>query len=401
MATLTDAFQHLFASVGDVPSNIYRAVRNLETRSLNEVGQAASVEPLTVISKDCLTLSYTPDVLQSLLSLFAAYYLQAISIVGSVDSARVIRILDKLNPNRQFNDITVITESMPGYHLRHEESFKYRLPTPGNQIALESEVRRIRQEKKVALESVSDRVNMYDPVDVEDGALRSDADGLIQNRDNLKNIIETSNLSVGKLIAVRITIDEKEVEVPIAVRLATASMTGESIARLLAVKTDEESFIERWHAWRSGRIRLIQDLIFAQDLIDEHRKFMIKDEDGIYTEILNRVKRNKGYGFLSNNPSLATSSNIFIITEEDAKNIERKMSGKMSNKTVRDRLFKNTYAMIIAVVDREWERVTFYTRGISAGSTVSVKDLKQASQGKGPDIVDILKSLSMGSAPSF
>jgi len=57
--------------------------------------------------------------------------------------------------------------------------------------------------------------------------------------------------------------------------------------------------------------------------------------------------------------------------------------------------------MIIAVVDRDWERVSFYIRGIDAGVNVSIKDLKQPSKDKGPDILDILKSLQAGQAPSF
>jgi hypothetical protein len=57
--------------------------------------------------------------------------------------------------------------------------------------------------------------------------------------------------------------------------------------------------------------------------------------------------------------------------------------------------------MILCVIDREWERVTFYVRNITAGSEYSVKELKAASAGKGPDILDILKAYNLGTAPSF
>jgi hypothetical protein len=57
--------------------------------------------------------------------------------------------------------------------------------------------------------------------------------------------------------------------------------------------------------------------------------------------------------------------------------------------------------MIIAVVDREWERVTFYTRGISSHTELSIDEIKAANKGKGPDISDIMKSYNMSASPSF
>ncbi len=57
--------------------------------------------------------------------------------------------------------------------------------------------------------------------------------------------------------------------------------------------------------------------------------------------------------------------------------------------------------MIIAVVDREWERVTFYTRGMAAATDLSFKEIKSANKGKGPDILDLMKSFNQGLPISF
>ena len=58
--------------------------------------------------------------------------------------------------------------------------------------------------------------------------------------------------------------------------------------------------------------------------------------------------------------------------------------------------------MVIAVVDRDYERVTFYTRGIDASTDVSVRELKAANKTKdSTDIADILKQITSGQAPSF
>jgi len=401
MAVLSSEIDGLIQKMGDLMHWAWRGVKSSETRSLSEVVQVANVEPLTIVSKDCLNLSYTSDILQSLLTMFSAYYLQAVTIMGSVDSVKVIRVLDKLNPDRKFNDLFIIAESSQEYVYKLPESFKYRLPTTTNSVAFESERSRVKIAMEVGVNKILDKTNVYDEYDY-DEVKNPATNETVHGKDTILQLVQASNLAVGKVLSVKMSFEEgHQIEIPVTVRLATTVMPTESLVHLLTSKTDDVTFTERWHAWRSGRIRFIQDLVLCQDLIDEHRKALIKDKEGVYTEILNRVKRGKGFGFLANNPSLATASNLFVITEEDAKEIEKKISGKISNSKSRERLFKSTYAMIIAVVDRDWERVSFYIRGIDAGVNVSIKDLKPSSKDKGPDILDILKSLQAGQAPSF
>jgi hypothetical protein len=55
--------------------------------------------------------------------------------------------------------------------------------------------------------------------------------------------------------------------------------------------------------------------------------------------------------------------------------------------------------MIVAVIDKEWSRVTFYHRGLPDATEVSFRDLKVSSKGNGPDVSDILKAYTLGQAP--
>jgi len=57
--------------------------------------------------------------------------------------------------------------------------------------------------------------------------------------------------------------------------------------------------------------------------------------------------------------------------------------------------------MSMAVIDKQWERVTFYHRGIDMHTEVGMRDLKIANKGSGPDVSDILKAYQMGNAPSL
>ena len=394
--TLTDSAAGLIQSIINLPNYLIRLGTNVETRSLVESTQVARVEPLTILSKDLITVEYTPEVMQTLLSLFTGYYLQAISLSVKIQGINVIKVLDRVNPDRHLNDLTLVTE---GYQERlglTKEGHKYRLPTLENRDAIDFETQRIR---KVSLESLAGKLNTPITDTMEDPESLVGT-GTVTH-DDLDVVKEVSNLAIGKFVKVTIESNGQKAVIPVNIRLATNVIPTNSIVRLLTVKSGDESLTERYHSWRAGRIEFIRDLILAQDLIDEHKKAIMNDESGVYSQILDRVNRAKSYGALSHNPSLVSASNIFVISNDVAREIETKLHGKLSSPRIRDLLFKNTYAMLIVVVDKEWDRVTIYTRGINSATDVSVKEIKAANKGKGVDPMDVLKALTSGNAPSF
>lgn len=390
--------------------NAIRTVRNVDAyqknKSLSDVGKLTRVEPLTVVSKDCLTLEYLPDIMNTTLNVFSAYYLQAVSIYGQIDSVRIMKILDRLNPDRERMPDYLIDaaeeqaakngtntwgfESIRDMPTLVADNYKYRLPKAST-IATEG-----------TLLTTPDQQN---PINVS---------GSVDGNTN-KTLNEMSNLAVGKVLDVRIRVGKagdkipstKEISgsdcvtIPVTVRLTPALLTNHSILNILTLKSQDTSLVERFHAWRSGRISFIQDMIFCQDLIDAHKRALMEDQEGVYSEIIRRTNNAKVGGLVSKNPSLVSASNLFIISEDVAKQVEQKLGGKLSNANIRNMAFDNTYAMLIIVVDREWERVTIYTRGVSMGSSFSVKEIKAASKGKGPDVMDILKAMNMGGQISF
>lgn len=402
MSAIGSAASSFLQTIGEIPESIKRFTGNYRTKSLIDVTQVARVEPLTVISEDCLNLDCLSDVLQSTLNVFTGYYLQAMALSSKVNNVKVVRALDRLNPDRHFNDLMITNESLVSSLTVATEAYRFRLPTSLNKKATQAEVSRMVREparRSIATELLSATGKMH----VEDPATMDlDADGASTDKSFIsKTAIEVSNMAVGKLINVDICIEDKTITIPVSIRLSTTRMRNDSIMHILALKKDDNTLVERFHAWRSGRIGLIKDLIFCQDLIDEHKKALMHDEDGTYSEIVRRVNSAKLYGVLSSNPSLVSASNLFIFSEAVAKELEVKMGGKLSNPHTREKVFQNTYAMILIVIDREWDIVTFYHRGIAQSTVVSTKDLKSAAKDKGQDISDFLKAYSMGNAPQF
>ena len=367
----------VLATVTDLMSKASTAKERLTPGSLTSIASVARVEPLTVIDNDCINLPYITDVMQSLQSIFSGYYLQAISVICDVGNVNVIRLLDKLNPNRKADMGpfigSVLTDTLipnkENYQLA-EESYRWRLPTMSNKIALEYETER-------------------------------NEDTLMTGRDTNKHIAELTNLSVGKLIEVTIRSQNQEMRLPISIRLIANDLDRKSIINLLSAGSISTSFVERFYKWRAGRIEFFRDLILCQDLIKEHKKILMKDKDGVYSEIIRRANNNKLAALMSKSPSMAAASNLYVISEQTAAELHALHGINIENFASRQAMFEKIFGMIIVVIDREYQRINFYHRDMRLPSSVGIADMKAANKGSGLDINDILSAYKKGETPIF
>jgi hypothetical protein len=410
---------------GDILKNTLTAVA--DTSSLTDIAKLARVEPLAIVSRDCMTLDYLPDVMTTLLNIFIGYYLQAVSIGGRVDSVKVIKILDRLNPDRDHTGAILMASAMETLRdmpTMNINEYEYRLPM---HTAMEDNRG---AEPYFTATDKSKKVELGGETDLEATGSKVG--------DIRKTLTESANLAVGKIINVDINVSRRQseteysekgtittkqngdketrqsmnenrensiasstVSIPVMVRLSPSLLPSNSIVKMLTLESEDNTFIERYHAWRSGRISFIRDLVLCQDMIDEHKKALLHDEQGTYSEIMRRVANSRKFGLITQNPSMAVASNLIVISQDVALEVEKKLGGKLSNPRIREYAFNSTYAMIIAVIDTRYNRVTFYHRGIATATDVSIRELVQASKGKGPDIMDIFKAYQLGNAPSY
>ena len=373
------------ATVNSALSTVARVIDYFKTNvaghvtdnSLTQLTKLTRAEPMTLISQNCANLEYLTPLLNTLTSIYAGYFLQAISMMTTaVRNIEVVRVLDALNPNR---DST-------GYLLQ------------GRHDAVKNKVTDF-----LISESMKHTFPTRHVMAMEDAN---------RHADTIKVVYELENLAVGKLINVDIDVPNTNPEtaarypnctvtIPITIRLAPYVVNQETLGFIFTHRKDQQSFVERYHSWRAGRISLVKDMIFCQDLIDEYRRAALKDKSGALQEITRRVNANRGYGLLTKNPSLAISTNLYVIDSDDAEALEAKLGYRFNSKDGRDKIIQGTYAMIIAVVDREREIINFYFNGIAQPTVISVRSLKSSSNKKGPDINDIMKVLLEGRAPTF
>lgn len=350
-----------------------RFVNHLTDNSIVKLTSLTRAEPIVVVSQDCANVEYLPLLMNNLCSIFSGFYLQAVAIMtnASVD-VEVVRILDALNPNR---DET-------GYLLqsRHaSESSSY-----GVTFAKESYTFSLPTKTVLAMEDTQ------------------------RQSDVIKVIYESENLAVGKLLNVDFQVacgengeERKVTSIPVSIRLAPVILAQSSINYFFKHKKEDNGIIERFHSARAGRIEFIRDLIFCSDLIREYRKAAILDKSGTIQEIQRRATANRGYGLLTKNPSMAMSSNMFVLSSETAQEIEGATGLRFSKALEREKLLGGTYAMVIAIIDQERELITLYFDGLANAATMSVRSLKASSKSKGPDVGDIMRTLMEGRAPTF
>lgn len=329
--------------------------------SLISYTKSTRVEPITLVDERIVYQPYISDVLQTANSIFAAYYLQALSVDNTIGSVSVLKRLDKFNPERSA-------------YMYSAEDFSEGLP----KFSREQEIASMEANYPVPYKKQHDSVNVGNTA---------------------RDIREAANLAVGKIFDVKFKEGEVEYSIPVAVRLAVNTVDSSSLIHILGIGKDNKSSKARYHAWRSGELKFFRDIVMAEDLIQAHKSAMGKDKSGVYAEILKRRSINMVSAVASQEISIGTASNIAIISDVTRKELEFEIGGKLSDYNVRNNIFKDTYMMLLFVIDAEYEHVTIYHRGIHQPTDLSIKELRSMAKGNGPDVNDILKAFVKGDSP--
>ena len=355
--------------LGRIPDLVTRA----SSSSLSEYTSEARVEPPVLVDRKAASLEYISDVLHVANSLYSGYYLQAWALSVDVGNVNVRQVLNSLNDRRKpIRDVGALAQlagagaiASMASRVLSEEDFKYGLPSM----------------EATAAETFAEVMS--------NSALGA-------GKDSAKGISEAGNLAVGRVLEVNVKSNGQEATIPVMVRLNVSLVDPEQLTHILTVASDDKSAKARWHGWRSGRLDFIRDVILQQDLIDKHKNTLMKDTSGYYKELIRRRKDNNLSAILSLSPSVATAATIVVITADTLRKVETEYGAKMSDLKTRQRMFKETYTTLMFVIDPEWEQVDIYHRGIDQPTELSIRDLKSATKGSGPDVSEIMKAYSMG-----
>lgn len=374
-----DTFISPLAAIGKIADSI----RSMRSDSLIEYTQSTRVEPIVLIDHTIAHLDIMTEVNLSLTSLYAAYYLQAVAISTNINNIEVMKVLEKLNPSRDpissFGNLISLESrnhkpslALPGFGIESRNPARL---TAGTEAAIGQDL--------LTPEEIINATNSE------------------MTTETQKKIAElTMNLSTGILLNVQIQVDDHSATIPVSVRLITSLTKSDVIRQMISYSAKDKTLKARYRGYMTGELGM-KDLMFATDLIDAHRQQLKSDNSGNYAEIIRRKNKNRISGLLSGNPSVATASNIVVMSKDTLKDIEGDIGGRLSHYKTRERIFKDTFLILMVVVDAEWETVTIYHRNTPVPTETSFKNLKNIKTSGGMDVKEMLAMYTKSNAPTF
>lgn len=349
------------------------AKSSMSINSLADLAKPCRVEPIALIDNVLADQPYMQDLMKLATSQFAAYYLQAVNMVMGVGKIDTLKVFDSLNPIRSVGgDIATSVFSKENYMdgLPSIESFEQRI-----------------MPRLLAEHSHEAYV---ETLGLEDGAPKP---ARLASTDTGK-IYEVENLAVGKLLNVEIDGgDGKSAKLPVLIRLVPAVVPSEALTHIFTAG-GRDSWSHRFFLVSTGQLHFWRDFVLGQDMIDAHMKALMTDRSGVYKEINDRRRNNVSKAVTSGRVSLADASNVAIISSNTMKTTANTLYSRIDDMAVREKIFDNSYLLMLLVVDERWGRVTIYHRGVDLSSSYRLDDIKMAEKNKGTDITELFKMFS-------
>lgn len=398
------AFEHAFKMLADLPKG----------DSLVGYAQAGIVEPSCIIDDTLTNVDILGDVLQLAQSVYAGYYMRAFSYHNiSIGNVNVQARLDKFATRRSVG--SAVAGTLGSISRLAMEDYDDCLVVDGEVRELPDDIKELEDAIRKDLEETEKQAAGVEartpdksgpsPEYITDmsGAARSG----LNNASNGGNVTfskaidigEPVNLGTGRMINVTIKDNDREIQVPILIRMNAVYMAAGPMAHMIASGGEDLSFGTRFKKWRLGGIDFWRDFVFCQDQVDTHKKNINADKTGIYLETMRRRSQNSIAAAVTGSLSANNSSNIHVISSETAREIELKAYGKLSDFNTRQKLFQGGYGMLLLVVDKQWNTVRMYTRDIPEYTELKDRDLKGINKNGGVDIGDVLTAFRTGNSP--
>lgn len=405
------------------------------SESLVEYTRPTRNDFLTVIESELITLDYLPDILDNIQTFVSGYFLSSVSLLVDIPEINVRGTLDQLSTRRDPIE-NVLGAGAKAFKYVGTEDFKEGLPTHNydnppsvclEDYALEAgypkagsvnknELSELDRKRIEEIDQKMDAAKKKEISDKERMELERERMEILKKgepdkasvglgRDAAASVQELSNLSTGKTLEVVFERNGNRATVPVTIRLAVTDTDTESMKSILSVGSVRQTFRERlrrskFRPKKPNELSMFKDLLFCVDLKEEATKTRIRDKSGFYDHMMRNMSKNFLSGIFSLKPSLNNASAVLITTERTIKHASAELGGDFSEFQVRQRFFEMSPTMIVAVVDTDWDTVTYYHRGIDEHTTVSKRDLSRKKGGGGNQVMDIISAYQAGGQPS-
>lgn len=329
------------------------AINSADTRrTVIDESESLRVEPQCSVSKDLYSVKELGKVRSLANDLFSSYHMIAISSMMSVNGASISKTLDTLNPRKSLRAFTRAISGTESMSLMDEDSCLAGFPN----IAM----------------STTESIGGY-------------GDSSAYKDSPISKIVDTSVSENGEKFVL-----------PIAYTLTSIYLDPTGIVDLMAFETGFDSLKERHHKYKSRGGSYVKDLLIAKDIMNKRKRMMMGDSGDLYQEAQSQASKSHLHSILSGSFNPVSTSNIFIISAEVARMVEKEMRGPISDASIRKKIFDNSMAVMIIIVDTEWDSLTVWYNAINGSSETTLSSMGKKEGGS--DVMALFKSLRGGNA---
>lgn len=191
------------------------------------------------------------------------------------------------------------------------------------------------------------------------------------------------------------------ITVPIFVQMQPSLISAPVAPRFIDMNVDPGLW-RRWTMMRAGEISFWKEFVLKKDLL-ARGKALLKDPQAAsaYSEFLRTIASKDKYALVdiadystaSKSANLANS--VVVFSEDTVAQAKTDSAIDLHNPRDRKRYFRDTYTMIIAVIDPIHQRVTIYFNGLDGELDVSYADFKPKDKNFDPNnFVQALQAFS-------
>lgn len=189
-----------------------------------------------------------------------------------------------------------------------------------------------------------------------------------------------------------------KVVIPITVHAHILYVDTETIDSHIASSNsnDDNSIFTQWNDFRIGA-KSFWDVAVANTLVKNYRKNLLKDTEGLLSE-LEQHNKNAKVRLLTTGKAQGFEKyyNLFILSSETIKQLSKKV-GDLKNSTNKDKFMEMLGSQQLLIMDYEYELFYFYMLNIDGESKGKLNSLTKMDKKKDND--DILSALMANSVP--
>lgn len=348
--------------------NIVEIIRNIEdytSTSLPQYTKRATINSRTFIENIVCDSEILPDLIRTLMNIYVGFIMTALDMNRYVTNSRTVR--DMMD--------TVASESFTDYKEVDKFIANFVKPTMG----------------------------VFDNT-IEKTATITPADGGAKVVDHNIN----TNIPSGRIIEVKFgdtrNSDSRAFTVNLFLQMHPTIVSTE-VAKAFIDVNFTPSIKQRLLQMSVGEISFWKDFILSRDLIKRRSKAMRNDKSGVLSDMLKRQQNAVTNAWLKLAlifPEKQNIANTILIFDKQSFDKACNTSGlNFNNYNSRQKFFNKTFAMIVVVVDQNYNKTEMYFHGLDLKAEYDFKHIKSAAKADKFDLTDIMKSMSQGMAPRF